>query len=77
MPILVFRSALHWARARHRGRSGWCRSRASTPASSPIISGKKHRIVTIAIKHDQFEGIRITPNVYTTTSTRSMFSSMR
>ena len=26
----------------------------------------KHRIVTIAIKHDQFEGIRVTPNVYTT-----------
>jgi isopenicillin-N epimerase len=27
---------------------------------------EKHRIVAIAIKHDQFEGIRITPNVYTT-----------
>jgi isopenicillin-N epimerase len=26
----------------------------------------KQRIVTIAIKHDQFEGIRVTPNVYTT-----------
>jgi isopenicillin-N epimerase len=25
----------------------------------------KQRIVTIAIKHDQFEGIRVTPNVYT------------
>ena len=27
---------------------------------------EKHRIVVVAIKHDQFEGIRVTPNVYTT-----------
>jgi isopenicillin-N epimerase len=27
---------------------------------------EKHRIVVIAIKHEQFEGIRVTPNVYTT-----------
>ncbi|MFO0827409.1 MAG: aminotransferase class V-fold PLP-dependent enzyme [Phycisphaerales bacterium] len=26
----------------------------------------KHRILTAAIKHDEFEGIRVTPNVYTT-----------
>lgn len=27
---------------------------------------EKHRIVVITIKHDQFEGIRVTPNVYST-----------
>jgi isopenicillin-N epimerase len=27
---------------------------------------EKQRIVTIAIKHDQFQGIRVTPNVYST-----------
>ncbi len=26
----------------------------------------KHRVVTVAIKHPEFEGIRVTPNVYTT-----------
>jgi selenocysteine lyase/cysteine desulfurase len=26
----------------------------------------KHRIVNTPIKHDEFEGLRITPNVYTT-----------
>ncbi len=26
----------------------------------------KHRILTTAIKHDEFEGLRITPSVYTT-----------
>ena len=34
----------------------------------------KHRIVTIAIKHDQFEGIRVTPNVYTTLDEVDVFS---
>ena len=27
---------------------------------------ESHRIFTVAIKHDDFEGIRVTPNVYTT-----------
>lgn len=27
---------------------------------------EKHRIVTVAIKHSEFSGIRVTPNVYTT-----------
>ncbi|MFC1502641.1 aminotransferase class V-fold PLP-dependent enzyme [bacterium] len=27
---------------------------------------KKHRIIVTPIKHDEFEGIRVTPNVYTT-----------
>lgn len=27
---------------------------------------EKHRVVTVAIKHAEFEGIRVTPNVYTT-----------
>ena len=27
---------------------------------------EKHRIITTPIKHDEFEGIRVTPNVYTT-----------
>jgi selenocysteine lyase/cysteine desulfurase len=27
---------------------------------------KKHRIIVTAIKHDEFEGIRVTPNVYST-----------
>lgn len=26
---------------------------------------KKHRILTVAIKHDEFEGMRVSPNVYT------------
>ncbi len=26
----------------------------------------KHRILTVAIKHDQFEGLRISPSVYST-----------
>ena len=26
----------------------------------------KHRIIVVAIKHKDFEGLRVTPNVYTT-----------
>jgi selenocysteine lyase/cysteine desulfurase len=26
----------------------------------------KHRIIVTPIKHDEFEGLRVTPNVYTT-----------
>ncbi len=26
----------------------------------------KHRIITVAIKHDEFEGLRVSPSVYTT-----------
>ncbi|UCF67793.1 MAG: hypothetical protein JSV80_00390, partial [Acidobacteriota bacterium] len=27
---------------------------------------KEHRIITTAIKHEQFQGLRVSPNVYTT-----------
>jgi selenocysteine lyase/cysteine desulfurase len=27
---------------------------------------KEHRIITVAIKHPEFQGIRVTPSVYTT-----------
>ena len=26
---------------------------------------KKHRIMAVAIKHEEFEGMRVSPNVYT------------
>ena len=33
----------------------------------------KHRIFVVAIKHDEFQGIRVTPNVYTTLSELGVF----
>lgn len=34
---------------------------------------KKHRIIVVAIVHDEFKGIRVTPNVYTTISELDVF----
>lgn len=36
---------------------------------------EKHRILTVAIKHAEFEGIRVTPSVYTTLEELDRFSS--
>ena len=33
----------------------------------------KHRIITTAIKHEEFEGLRISPSVYTTLSELDRF----
>ncbi len=38
----------------------------SIPSSSAIYLMSKHKIFTTPIVHDEFTGIRITPNVYTT-----------
>ncbi len=35
---------------------------------------KEHRILTVAIEHDDFEGLRVTPNVYTTVEELDRFS---
>lgn len=35
---------------------------------------KKHRIIVVGIKHDEFEGIRVTPNVYSTLEEIDRFS---
>lgn len=36
------------------------------PAELTTHLWQKHRIIVVAIKHDEFQGIRVTPNVYTT-----------
>ncbi len=36
----------------------------------------KHRVVTTAIVHDEFDGLRITPNVYTTTQEIDLFADL-
>ncbi|MEO8480201.1 MAG: aminotransferase class V-fold PLP-dependent enzyme, partial [Gemmatimonadota bacterium] len=35
---------------------------------------EKHRIVTVPIKHPEFSGIRVTPNVYTTIDEIDLFA---
>ena len=47
-------------------RSATSRSRASTPRSSPSTCGTKHRIIVAPIVHEEFQGLRVTPDVYTT-----------
>src|SRR5690606_19214633 len=37
---------------------------------------EKHRIVTVAINHKEFSGLRITPNVYTTVEEVDRFADM-
>src|SRR5262249_48911346 len=40
-----------------------------------LMSAKaRHHILVTAIKHDEFEGIRVTPNVYTTLEELDRFS---
>ena len=36
----------------------------------------KHRILTVAIMHDQFEGLRISPSVYSTIEEVDRFSEL-
>ncbi len=36
----------------------------------------KHKIYTVTIKHDEFEGLRVTPNVYTTLKELDRFASV-
>ena len=35
---------------------------------------KKHGIIVVAITHDEFSGIRVTPNVYTTIDEVDLFA---
>ena len=48
---------------RHRQRQ---RSKELIPRRSAMNLFDKHRIFTTPIVHEEFQGIRITPNVYTT-----------
>jgi isopenicillin-N epimerase len=41
-------------------------STASSPAPSSSTCGSAHRIIVTPIMHDEYRGIRVTPNVYTT-----------
>ena len=34
-------------------------------AFEPLLTGDPHKILVVGIKHPEFEGLRITPNVYT------------
>ena len=43
-----------------------CTSRASIRSAIARYLFDKHRIFTVPIMHEEFQGIRITPNVYTT-----------
>nr|MBP7621637.1 hypothetical protein [Gemmatimonadales bacterium] len=36
----------------------------------------KHRVVTVAINHPEFSGIRVTPNVYTTPDEIDVFADL-
>ena len=37
---------------------------------------EKHKVVTVAIVHPEFSGLRITPNVYTTTDEIDTFADL-
>ena len=54
--------------------SATCRSRASTPQKLGKHLFDTRRIIVVPIKHDEFEGLRVTPCVYTTTDEVDLFA---
>ena len=46
--------------------SATCGSRASTRAKLAEHLCDAHRIIVVPIVHEEFEGLRVTPSVYTT-----------
>ena len=48
---------------------------SSTAVRSPTICGTRHRIIVTPIKHAEYEGLRVTPNVYTTLQEVDTFAS--
>ena len=59
---------------RSPAQSATCPSRGRIPPSSRHTSGARHRIFVTPIKHEEFEGIRVTPNLYTTLNEIDTFS---
>ena len=59
------RSTRRWTR-RSRARSARCRCSACRPARPSATLWDKWRIIATPIVHAEYEGIRVTPNVYTT-----------
>ena len=57
-----------------RARSATSGSRASTPPSWPAHLWDKRRIIVVPILHDEFKGLRVTPNVYTTLAEVDVFA---
>ena len=58
----------------HGGHRRWSTSKAWTPDQLVAWLMNRHRIVTTPISHAEFNGLRITPNVYTTTREVDLFA---